>query len=121
MFENNKKKQKRKLEKELKKYGKYGHVQWKHSKKGIESCWYAGAGGMILFATILIAYMMHGESVGIIGGLGILPVALSILGIRSASSGFKERERDYSTCRIGMTANIIILLILMAIFVGGVM
>ena len=113
----NKKQQKRKMEKELKNYGKYGQMQIKHSHMGIWSCAYAIGAAIVIFVAILLAYLKHGESAGYVGGIGILAVGLSIFGIQA---GVKERERKYITCRVGIGCNILILIFLIVIFVGGI-
>ncbi len=120
MFGNKKQKEKRKLEKELKNYGKYGEMQIKHSHMGICSCGYAAGSALALCVAIIIAYIKHGESAGFIGGIGILSIALAIYGIRAAVQGFKERDRKYITCKVGIGFNVLILLFLIVIFVGGI-
>ena len=115
-----KSKQKRKLEKELKNYGKYGEMQIKHSHMGICSCGYAVGAAIAICAAILLAYIKHGESAGFVGGIGILAIGLSVFGIHAAVKGFKERERKYITCRVGIVFNVLILLFLVVIFVGGI-
>lgn len=116
----NKKQQKHKMEKELKNYGKYGQMQIKHSHMGIWSCAYALGAAIVIFVAILLAYLKHGESAGYVGGIGILAVGLSIFGIQAGSKGLKERERKYITCRVGIVCNILILIFLIVIFVGGI-
>ena len=102
----NKKQQKRKMEKELKNYGKYGQMQIKHSHMGIWSCAYALGATIVIFVAILLAYLKYGES--------------AIFGIQAGSKGLKERERKYITCRVGIACNILILIFLIVIFVGGI-
>ena len=64
---------------------------------------------------------MRGNTFGIIGGLGIISIVLAALGIRAGVKGMREREKRYITCKAGITVNIIILLGLAAIFLGGLM
>ena len=75
---------------------------------------------IVIFVAILLAYLKHGESAGYVGGIGILAVGLSIFGIQAGSKGLKERERKYITCRVGIACNILILIFLIVIFVGGI-
>lgn len=121
MFGNGKSAEERMREKERKKRGtrKYGQVSLKHSHMGIHSCGYAGASLALLLFSISLAFFMHGETGGYIGGLGIVSIALTILGIRAGIKGLRERERNYITCKIGIAVNIVILLGLAVIFVGG--
>lgn len=74
----------------------------------------------MICAAILLAYLKHGESAGYVGGIGILAIGLTIFGIQAGAKGFKERDRKYITCRVGITGNILILLFLVVIFIGGI-
>lgn len=120
---NNRNAERRKQEKERKKYetGKYGQVQLKHSRGGIRSCGYAAAAFVILSAAILLAFCQHGNSQGFAGGLGALSIVAVILGIRSSVAGRRERDRKYRTCWIGLVLNVFLLLFLLGIFIGGLM
>lgn len=114
---------KKEKEKDRKKRGsrKYGQAKFKHSRMGIYSCVYAGGSLAILLICILAAFVMRGNTFGIIGGLGIISIVLAALGIRAGVKGMREREKRYITCKAGITLNIIILLGLAAIFLGGLM
>lgn len=98
---------------------KYGQTRLKHSTMGKNSCWLAIAALCLLIVSIMIAFLMRGKTLGFVGGMGMLSMVLAGLGIRAALKGFRERERNYITCRIGMVANIVILLELIVIFFGG--
>lgn len=121
MFGNGKSAEERLREKERRKRGtrKYGQAKLKHSHMGIHSCGYAGAAFALLLFSILLAFAMHGETGGYVGGLGIVSVVLTVLGIRAGIKGLRERERNYITCKIGIAVNIVILLGLAVIFTGG--
>ena len=110
-------------EKERKKRGsrKYGQAKFKHSRMGIYSCVYAGASLAILLICILAAFVMRGNTFGIIGGLGIVSIVLAAFGIRAGVKGMREREKRYITCKAGIAGNIVILLGLAARFLGGLM
>ncbi|CUX45389.1 DUF6142 family protein [Clostridium sp. C105KSO13] len=100
---------------------KYGQAKLKHSRMGIYSCVYAGLSFAILQSCILIAFVMRGETFGFIGGVGILSIILAAVGIRAGVKGMREREKRYITCKAGIAANIVILLGLILIFIGGVL
>ena len=121
MFGKGKSAEERMREKERKKRGtrRYGQANLKHSHMGIYSCWFAVGSFSLLLVSILIAFFMHGETGGFIGGFGILSIVFAILGIRAAVKGLRERERNYITCKIGMTVSIIVLIGLLVIFIGG--
>lgn len=103
-----------------KKTRKYGQARLKHSRMGIYSCVYAGISFALLLSCILSAFIMRGNTSGFIGGLGILSVVLAVAGIRAAVKGMREREKRYITCKAGIAANIVILLGLVLIFIGGI-
>ena len=87
---------------------------------GIYSCVYAGGALTILLICILAAFVMRGNTFGLIGGMG-MSIVLAALGIRASVKGMREREKRYITCKAGMAGNIVILLGLAAIFLGGLM
>lgn len=98
---------------------KYGQAKRKHAKKGIQSCIYAGVTAGILLIMIIVAFVTKGK-MGAFGGLvGILLVAASCMGIRAAIHGFREREKNYLTCKLGLGFNIFFLVCLAAIYFGG--
>ena len=121
MFGKGKSAEERMREKERKKRGtrRYGQANLKHSHMGIYSCWFAVGSFSLRLVSILIAFFMHGETGGFIGGFGIISIVFAILGIRAAVKGLRERERNYITCKIGMTVSIIVLIGLLVIFIGG--
>lgn len=59
------------------------------------------------------------QRAGIVGGIAIVSLILSILGIRAAAKGFRERERNYLTCKIGLPGSALVLLLFLVIFIGG--
>lgn len=108
-------------EQERKKRGtrKYGQAKLKHSHMGVMSCLCAGAAFLILAFCILYAYMTRGAAPGIIGGLAVISFVLTAVGIRAAVKGFREREKNYITCRIGLPADVLVMILFLAIFIGG--
>jgi hypothetical protein len=100
---------------------KYGQSQLKHSRMGIYSCVYAGIAFALILACILVAFVLRGSTFGFIGGIGILAVLLTVLGIQASIKGMREREKRYVTCKAGLAGNIIILLGLIWIFIGGLL
>ena len=121
MFGNGKDAEDRQKQKERKKRGtrKYGQAKYKHSHMGIVSCSCAGAALVLLAGCILYAYLARGAAAGIVGGIAIVSLILSILGIRAAAKGFRERERNYLTCEIGLPGSALVLLLFLVIFIGG--
>ena len=121
MFGIGKSAEERQREKERKKRGarKYGQANYKHSRKGVVSCISSIGGLVILAGCIVYAFLARGNAHGIIGGLAVLSLVLSINGIRLAIGGFHERERNYLTCKIGLPAGFVSVIFFLAIFIGG--
>ena len=98
---------------------KYGQTQRRHAKKGIKSCIYAFFAIFFLFLMIANSFVENGQ-VGILMGIaGFLILALAVEGTKMAVQGFKERDKNYITCKIGLGCNVAVLLCMFAIFVRG--
>lgn len=106
-------------DKHEKKKRKYGKTVLKPSTMGRNSCILAGISVTLFVVGVIIAYIMRGKTIGIVGGLGVIAIIAAGLGCRAAMKGFRERERRYLNCKIGMTLNILILIGLLIIFIGG--
>lgn len=121
MYGSGKSSEQRQREKERKKRKnrKYGQAASRHSRKGILSCWEGAAAVLIIAGCILNAFFTRGEAVGVIGGIMIVSLIFIILGVRSAILGFRERDCNYLTCRIGLVLNAVALIAFLAIFIGG--
>lgn len=99
---------------------KYGQAPLKHSHMGTHSCWYASGAFLLILAAVGTAFRRHGEAAGYIGGFGILAMIFSALGVRAGVKGLREREKRYIFCRLGIVANILILVVMCIIFIGGI-
>ncbi|HJA12425.1 MAG TPA: hypothetical protein H9799_05670 [Candidatus Mediterraneibacter merdipullorum] len=121
MFGIGKSAEQRQRERERKKRGtrRYGQAGFRHSRMGICSCVSGGAGLLLLGGCIFYAFLARGNAHGIIGGLAILSLVLSVNGIRCALRGFYERERNYLTCKIGLPVSSAAVFFFLAIFIGG--
>ena len=84
------------------------------------SCWTALLSLTMITGSILIAYVMRGKTISVVGGLGIISIVMAGSGLRVAVKGFRDRNRNYITCRIGVVLNSVILLGLIIIFFRGV-
>lgn len=100
--------------------GKYGKKKVKHSGMGKTSCWMALMSLALILCSILIAYEMRGRTARIVGGLGVSSIVVAGAGFRTASKGFRDRNRNYMTCRIGIVLNSVLLIGLIIIFFRGV-
>lgn len=121
MFGNGKSSEERQRERERKKRGtrKYGQARQQHSRNGVISCVMALAALFVLAGCIFYAYLTRGETVGIVGGMAVISPVLAAWGAYLAVKGFRERERIYVFCRIGLPANFLMLIIFFAILIGG--
>lgn len=121
MFGKEKGAEQRQKERERKKRGtrKYGQAKYKHSRMGAVSCGCAVAALLLLAGCILYAYIARGAAAGIVGGIAVVSLVLSVMGIRAAVKGFRERERNYLTCKIGLPGSALVLILFLAIFIGG--
>ena len=121
MFGKEKGAEQRQKERERKKRGtrKYGQAKYKHSRMGAVSCGCAAAALLLLAGCILYAYIARGAAAGIVGGIAVVSLVLSVMGIRAAVKGFRERKRNYLTCKIGLPGSALVLILFLAIFIGG--
>ena len=98
---------------------KYGQAKLKHSKRGIFSCVISGVVLVLLTAMLAKAYVSRGGATPFIGALGLISMILAGCGLYMGIRGFKEREKDYLTCKIGTTCSGLIILGFILIFCRG--
>lgn len=98
---------------------KYGQAKLKHSKRGVVSSGIAAMVGLLLFSMIVTAYTSGGKAGIFIGSLGMVSAILAGVGVYVGFRGFKEREKDYLTCKIGIGCNIFFLVGFLIIFCRG--
>ena len=89
------------------------------SRKGVLGCISGGGGTLLLAGCILYAFLERGKAHGIIGGLAIISLVLSVNGIRLAVSGFGERDCNYLSCKVGLPVSFVAVAVFLAIFIGG--
>ena len=100
---------------------KYGQAPLRHAKKGIKSCFQAAFAVFFMFLIMASSYLNNGD-IGIsIGLVGIFVFVVSIMGTITGIQGFKERDKNYITCKIGVAVNGFILLSMCVIFIRGLM
>lgn len=112
----------RERDRERKKRGnrKYGQAKLKPSRKGILSCMMAVVVVCILIALLATAFLTKGQSAAIIGSFGLFTMILTMIGLVTGIRGFRERDKNYLTCRIGIGVNGSVLLCLIAVFIRGI-
>jgi predicted phage tail protein len=109
----------RERERRNRKRRKYGQPQLKHSKRGVWSCVLNAVVLIIVAALFIKAYVSEGTAAPIIGGFGFVAFVLSSCGLYMGLRGFKEREKDYLTCKIGASCSAFFILVFIIIFCRG--
>ena len=100
---------------------KFGQKPLRHAKKGVYSCFYALVVAVLLMLMISSAYVHKGEVNSAIGILGLGVLVMTVMGLGLGIRGFKERDKNYITCKVGIAANAVILLGLAAIYIRGLL
>ena len=115
------KKEERDRNRERRKRGnrKYGQAKLKHAKKGIWSCMIAAAVLCLIVFLVIMAYIADGKTAGYIGGIGMSAMLFAAVGIHTARRGFREREKEYLTCKVGLVCNSLFFILFVAIFCWG--
>lgn len=98
---------------------KYGQAKLKHAKKGVISCVISGVVLVLLVAMLAKAYFSAGTASPFIGGVGLVSVLLAGYGLYMGVRGFKEREKDYLTCKIGVGCSAFFIIGFILIFCRG--
>lgn len=98
---------------------KYGQARKKHARKGVQSCFYAGAAFVLLLFLLVLSFVLKGQMGFLTGFAGIAVLALAVAGLEKGVRGLKERDKDYITCRVGIGGSILLLLGMCAIFIRG--
>lgn len=114
-------KERRKREKERKKRRsfKHGQVKLKHSKRGLVSCGLALTSAFLMMLIFSVSYISRGDISILIGLTGLMVLVMSAIGVERGIRGFKEREKNYATCKGGIVCNAVLLLIFIATYIRG--
>jgi len=100
---------------------KYGQKAVRHSKRGVYSCTYAVVIAFLVSVMILFSFMNKGNVNILMGFFGLGTCAMAVIGIWLGIKGFREREKIYTTCKVGITVNAVFLVAMVALFVRGLM
>lgn len=109
----------RERERRNRKRRKYGQAKLKHAKRGIMSCGLSAAVLVIMVALFAKAYTSEGTAAPIIGGFGLVAVILAVSSLCLGLRGFREREKDYLTCKIGVGCSAFFIFGFIIIFCRG--
>lgn len=113
------KKKKTEKEKMKRRSRKYGQAQLKHSRRGMRSTFLGVCCLFLLVLAFSASYISRGDVGLLIGFVGLFALALAVAGLKNAVQGFKEREKNYLTCKVGAALNGVLLAGLAAIFLRG--
>ena len=106
-------------ERKKRKNRKYGQAKLKHSKRGVLSCVLSGIVCCVLLILLATSYYSGGTGAPIVGGFGLVALILAICGLYFGMKGFNEREKDYLTCKIGVSFSSVLILGFIIIFCRG--
>ena len=98
---------------------KYGQKPLKHAKKGVQSCVLAGFVLFLLILMVSTSFASKGEVAGYMGIMGIATMVLAGMGLNLGIRGFKERDKNYITCKAGTGLCAAVLIGMAAIFLRG--
>ncbi len=100
---------------------RFGQKPLRHAKRGVYSCFSAAVVGMLLALMVLSSIVNKGEVSIAIGWLGLFALAMAIYGLTQGVKGFKERDKTYTTCKIGIVINGLIVLFFVAVYIRGIL
>lgn len=112
-------KNKKQKSKQIKLNTKFGQGKLRHARRGISSCLLALMGIFILWGLITSAYQSYGQAPEAIGGLAILTTLFCITGLLNGIHGFRERDKNYISCKLGILLNGGIIFIFFLLYMRG--
>lgn len=98
---------------------KFGQDKLRHAKRGVSSCLFAVIGLVTLIGPLVSAYTSYGQSSIIIGSFACISMFLSITGILQGFRGFRERNKNYNTCKLGILINGILITLFILFYIRG--
>ena len=93
-------------------------VKLKHSKRGLVSSGLAFTSAFLMMLIFLVSYISRGDVDILIGFTGLMVLVMSAVGVEQGIKGYKEREKNYVSCKGGIICNVL-LLIFTATFIRG--
>ncbi len=98
---------------------KYGQVKLRASRRGIYSCLFALAAIICQCLMLYAAYATYGEAPSYVGSIGLISAMGSLVGIYYGFLGFREREKNYLSCKVGIVINALVVIGYIMLFVRG--
>lgn len=98
---------------------KYGQAPHRHSRQGMKSCIYLVLSLFFLVILFSFSFAEQGEVNILTGFAGLFILFLAYRGVAEAINGFKERDKNYITCKIGAAGCGLLLLGMCTVFIRG--
>ena len=97
---------------------KYGQAPKRHARQGIKSCMYFVSAAFVLLLMVSVSLLPKGSPSY---WLDLRPLWLVMAGrgLASGIRGFKERDKNYITCKVGTICCGLLILGMCAIFIRG--
>lgn len=111
----------REKERRKKRFQKRDENRTPHASRGVTSCIYAGGFFAALIVMIIISIATGGNAPAFVGGLALVIFFGAWMGMITGFRGFKERDKNYITCKIGVACNLAILLGFAGLFIRGLL
>lgn len=113
------KEDKREQERRKRRRKKLKQSQLRHAKRGVISCTLSGISLISILSLLAITYRQSGAAAAYIGGLGMIALVFAIVGVYMGVKGFKERNKAYITCKVGIGVSSFLVLTFLIIFCRG--
>ena len=97
----------------------YGQAPKCHARQGIKSCMYFVLAAFVLLLMVSVSFVLKGKVSILVGFAGLFVLVMASLGLVSGIRGFKERDKNYITCKIGAICCGLLVLGMCAIFIRG--
>ena len=98
---------------------RFGRSELKPARRGVVSCMLAFGSVFFLLVLFMISYRRHGE-VGILAGIfGLFALGLAVVGLIRGIEGFRERNKKYTMCKVGIVCNTLLVLFFVITYIRG--
>lgn len=98
---------------------KYGQAPKRHARQGIKSCMYFVLAAFVLLLMVSVSFAAKGKVSILVGFAGLFVLVMAGRGLASGIRGFKERDKNYITCKVGTICCGLLILGMCAIFIRG--
>lgn len=98
---------------------RYGQTPLRHSRNGMKSCIYLVLAVFFLVIMMAVSYTEQGKVNVLMGFAGFFVLFLLYRGVVAGINGFKEREKNYTTCKVGTAGCGLLFVGMCAMYVRG--